>query len=119
MSTPPSDTVSLSDATTWCENWRNANPNLVKAFLIPTDDLTGVLAENPDKVRAYLAIKIKQDGSQEPKLIIVGTERQANGDYKDMLPAAPGSRDNGQYIFDFTTPCPLDCDPTSPLNSNN
>ena len=117
MSTP-NDTVSLEDATTWCENWRNANPNKVKAFLIPTDDLSGVLAENPDKVRAYLAIKDKPDGSQETKLVFVGAERQANGDYKDMLPNPAGQRDNGQYIFDLTEPCPIYCDPTSQLNSN-
>lgn len=110
MSTP-NDTISLPDAEAWTANWRSTYPNMVKAFRIPTDDLTGVLAENPDAVRAYLAI----DDSGERKLVIVGCERQADGTYKDMLPNAKG--DNGNYVFDFTSPCPTDCDPNSSLNS--
>lgn len=118
MSTPPSNTIDLDEAETWCENWRNAHPNMVKAFLIPTSDLTNVLAENPDKVRAYLAIKENLDGTTENKLVLVGAEKAANGDYLDMLPAGKGQPNNGNYIFDFTDPCPTYCDPTSPLNSN-
>ena len=110
MSTP-NDTISLSDAITWTTNWRSQNPNAVKAFLIPKDDLTGVLAENPDAVRAYLAI---DDNGQE-KLVIVGCTHQIDGTYKDKLPNPRGG-DNGNYIFDFTMPCPPVCDPSSQLN---
>lgn len=110
MSTP-NDTITLAQAIAWTTTWRTQNPNAVKAFLIPKDDLTGVLNESPDAVRAYLAV----DDQGEQKLVIVGTELQKDGTYKDMLPSVTG--DNGNYIFDFTSPCPTDCDPTSSLNS--
>ena len=110
MSTP-NDTITLAQATAWTTKWRTQNPNAVKAFLIPNDDLTGVLAENPDAVRAYLAI----DDNGEEKLVIVGTTQQIDGTYKDKLPDPKGG-DNGNYIFDFTLPCPPICDPTSQLN---
>ncbi|MEP2935261.1 MAG: hypothetical protein ABJM06_06060 [Gilvibacter sp.] len=113
MSTP-NDTVSLQDAETWTAEWRKQNPGNVKAFLIPTDDLTGVLAENPDKVRAYIGIKLNGDGTQEAKLLIVAADR-VGSIYEDQLPPQQG--DNGNYIFDFTSPCPTDCDPNSSLNS--
>lgn len=111
MSTP-NDTISLDDANAWTAKWRTQNPNAVRAFLIPKDDLTGVLLENPDAVRAYLAI---DDNGQE-KLVIVGCTHEKDGTYKDKLPPKDGG-DNGNYIFDFTMPCPPVCDPTSSLNN--
>ena len=111
---PPNDTISLQEAQDWTAEWRLQNPGKVKAFLIPIDDLTGVLKEKPDKVRAYLGIKTNLDGSTEEKLILVAADKNGNI-YEDQLPPAQG--DNGNYIFDLTTPCPSACDPTSSLNS--
>lgn len=112
MSTP-NDTITLAEGQSWTAAWRSQNPNAVKAFLIPTDDLTGVLSERPDAVRAYLAIETKKDGSQEEKLVIVGC-KLVNGVYEDMLPNAAG--DNGNHLYDFTQPCPPICDPKSSLS---
>ena len=64
--------------------------------------------------RAYLAI----DNGVE-KLIIVGTSQEQKGGvtiYRDLLPSNDGVGDAGNSIYDFTQPCPPDCDPSSPLN---
>ena len=112
----PKNIISLPEAEAWTAEWRKQNPGKVKAFLIPTEDLQEVLNERPDKVRAYLGIEINpNDGSQTDKLVLVGT-RLDGSIYKDMLPPLQGS--NGNYIYDFTLPCPIECDPTSPLNSS-
>ncbi len=113
MSTPQ-NTISLLDAETRTAEWRIQNPGKVKAFLIPIESLTGVLAQKPDKVRAYLGIKTNFDGSQEEQLIFVGADKKGSI-YVDQLPPVQG--DNGNHIFDLTTPCPSDCDPNSSLNS--
>ena len=63
-------------------------------------------------VRAYLAI----DSGVE-KLVIVGTLKDKNGVYRDLLPAAGEAAGAGtNSIWDFTDPCPPKCDPSSPLN---
>ncbi len=89
-------------------NWRAiANEKFgegyIKAFNIPLVDLTQILAEGATSVRAYLAAS--EDG--EKKLLLVGVDAQGN----DMI-----DYENGQYVFDFTTPCPPTCAPNSPLN---
>lgn len=111
----PINTIPLSTAEQWTAEWRLQNPGKVKAFLIPVVDLQEVLNERPDMVRAYLGIQVNPDGSQEDKLVLVGADKDGSI-YKDMLPPHQGS--NGNYIYDFTVPCPVECDPTSSLNSS-
>ena len=110
--------ISLSDAITWTTDWRSAPSTSARAFLIPIEDLQGVLAEisgqsGTPKARAYLAM----DGTEE-KLIFVGTQyNDKTGVYEDLLPAAGENYQTAaNSIWDFTNPCPPDCDPNSPLN---
>jgi len=90
------------------------------------------------RIRAYMAIdeeKAKEPGFGE-KLVIVGTEvrKDARGNYIkneygeiihfDIVEGERNSFDavtslaspTGSGAFDFTLPCPNNCDPDSPLN---
>ena len=97
------NTITLVQAQTWAQNWRN-NPNPeVIAFLIPEIDITQVMAERETvNIRTYLGI----DDQDNCKLMIVGID--VNG--KDLI-----NEQKGQYIYDFTTGCPRECDVDSPL----
>ena len=109
--------ITLQEAIDWTTNYRNAPVNNATAFLIPIADLQGALAEiqgqtGSPMVRAYLA----SDNGVE-KLVIVGTEEDRNGVYRDLLPAAGEAAGAGtNSIWDFTEPCPPACDNNSPLN---
>jgi len=142
--TKEKNTISIATAQRWVQQWRKTNPDNCKAFLIPTFDLTQVLKEMkilvkqpngsyvldesnlPDNgVRAYMAIDeelVKEPGKGE-KLVIVGTTKEVQkGDaivHRDIIFGAGATVtappvDSG--IYDFTTPCPPECDPVSPLN---
>jgi hypothetical protein len=117
------DKITLAQAIAWTGNWRKAPSTAARAFLVPVNDIEGVLNEikgqGPNaKARVYLAI----DDKGMEKLVIVGTEyipATANDKayYKDLLPATgetAGAGVNG--IWDFTEPCPPECDEGSPLN---
>tara|TARA_R100001132_G_C3268599_1_gene90923 strand:+ start:682 stop:1032 length:351 start_codon:yes stop_codon:yes gene_type:complete len=109
--------ITLAEAISWTGNWRGAPSTSARAFLIPLADLQGAVAEiqaqtDSPMVRAYLAM----DGGVE-KLVIVGTQKDKNGVYRDLLPAAGEAAGAGtNSIWDFTDPCPPKCDPSSPLN---
>lgn len=136
------NTVTLKHAKKWTKLWQGNNPGHCKAFLIPAQDLTAVLKEmkvlvqNPsgeyvldesklpdNGVRAYMAIDTTngagKDNGYGEKLVIVGTERKVqNGGevlHNDIIhnQQNPTSEDSG--IYDFTTPCPSECDQNSPL----
>tara|TARA_B100001146_G_scaffold224848_1_gene244482 strand:+ start:22961 stop:23380 length:420 start_codon:yes stop_codon:yes gene_type:complete len=115
--------ITLSEAQSWTQQWRNDEStynahNECNAFLIPVQDLNGVLSEmgNPDDdsdacIRAYLGV---DPSDNTEKLIIVGTEKDRSGVYRDLLPTS--DTDTRYSIWDFTQPCPPICDPTSALN---
>jgi hypothetical protein len=117
--------ISLATAQQWTQEWRSVESdynahNECNAFLIPIQDLQGVLAEmgaNPADdacVRAYLGVN---PDTNEEKLMIVGTQKDKNGVYRDLLPdAADGDSGAGNSIWDFTRRCPPYCDDTSSLN---
>lgn len=124
-------TISLEQAKEWTEKWRKQNPHQSKGFLMPIEDLLGCLIEmgiikvdsdgngtvtykEYEKVRTYLGINSKG----EEKLMMVGTKKE-DGTYTDIIKddsntkeKAPG--DSG--IYNYTEPCPPECDPKSPLN---
>ncbi|PZD77134.1 hypothetical protein [Mesonia sp. K7] len=109
------NTISLSTAQAWAEKWRkvegtyNAHHEL-KAFLIPKADLIRLLEEEVDAVRAYIGV----DSHEVEKLMLVGTRlNEESGVYEDMLPDSTPSGN----IYDFTEPCPPQCDPESSLNN--
>lgn len=108
------NTISLQTAQTWAKKWRkeegtyNSHHEL-RAFLIPKEDLTELLAENADAVRAYIGV----DENDVEKLMIVGTKFNSETEvYEDMVPGG----ELGGNIYDFTKPCPPNCDEKSPLN---
>ena len=99
----PQNIITLQQAQTWAQTWRNSPDPSIIAFLIPGIDVTEVLAETYTvNVRSYLGI----DENKNPKLMIVGVD--ASG--KDLIDDT-----KGQYIYDFTSGCRPDCDNSSPL----
>ncbi len=97
------NTIKLEQAQEWAASWRSNPNNTVKAFLIPNIDITQLLAEKGvQDVRAYVGI----DDNNEQKLMLVGVDSEGN----DLIDEA-----NGQFIYDFTQPCPKKCDINSPL----
>ncbi|MAZ28336.1 MAG: hypothetical protein CL868_14830 [Cytophagaceae bacterium] len=118
--------ITLNTAEEWTTKWRGEGrdflaKNKLNAFLIPAEDLMEVLKElkvekGQKYVRAYLGLT--EDNTA--KLAIVGTEEatdaKGNTYYKDLLPKKEdGIGVEGEGIYDLTSPCPPDCDPTSPL----
>ena len=99
----PKNTITLQQAQQWAAKWRLNPANTVKAHLIPEIDITQLLAEEGvANVRAYIGI----DENGTNKLMLVAV----NADGNDMI-----NEDLGQYIYDFTIPCPSVCDVDSPL----
>ncbi|MEW5675191.1 hypothetical protein ABGT15_02655 [Flavobacterium enshiense] len=97
------NTITLETAQAWAQKWRATPGATVKAHLIPQIDITQLMnEEGVVDVRAYIGI----DETGENKLMLVGVD--ANGN--DLIDDA-----NGQYIYDFTRPCPDTCDVKSPL----
>lgn len=130
MSTP---TIPINDAQDLTKNWQDKNKDFAKAFLIPINDIlacineSGVALEivdgkistvNPDEnVRAYVGVKDSHK-AQDEKLLIVATFKEG-GNYIDICknganPPA-GRKLYGSGVFDFTKPCPNECDRNSPL----
>ncbi len=111
------NTISLKTAKSWAKTWRNEESTYNKyhecrAFNIPKIDLQEVLAEDGvASVRAYLGV----DPNGEEKLMIVGVNTQG----KDMITVGSNGEleDGGGDIYDFTNPCPKNCDRDSPLNN--
>lgn len=123
--------IDLNDAEIWCDNWRQvyqqlmmqlsgqpvADENVFRGFLIPISSIqtlasmTGVKA-----VRAYLATQDVQNPALQLLLVPV---QQGEG----APPDSPGTdiiineETQDTNIYDFTRPCPIQCDITSPLYS--
>ena len=95
--------IPLETAQNWAARWRENPANVVKAFLIPHDDFTQLLAQgNVDDIRAYVGI----DDNATHKLMLVGVDK----DGSDLIDA-----DKQEYIYDFTQPCLNFCDVRNPL----
>ena len=136
MNSDNKNTVSLSVAKGWTAAWRTKCPDNCKAFLIPAVDLVQVLNEigvlgdkaaakaqakakaKAKDVRAYVAIGSEAGGPVEEKLLLVGTNKDDKGIYRDIIDGKSLGANNGPNsgIYDFTSPCPTACDPDSPLN---
>jgi len=112
------NSISLQTAKSWAKNWRSKESTYnkyheCKAFNIPKIDLQEVLAEKGvASIRAYIGV----DANGEEKLMIVGVNAQG----KDMLTLTKDGTlaADGGAIYDFSKPCPTECDPESPLNES-
>ncbi len=99
-------------------------------------NISGSYSDNQNEmIRSYLAIKpdeVKNPGKGE-KLLLVGTinthKKDKNGNiiYQDIVEGegygnggaaaySNGTSLNGSGVYDFTAPCPNNCDTNSPLN---
>jgi len=136
-------TIKMHDAKIWAKKWQDENASHAKAFLIPAVDLIdclkemGVLVKQSDghykisdlsdsSVRAYMAIKRPPNEAPSAlteKLLIVGTLKNSLGIHKDLVVddatagygEATAAAIDGSGVYDFTAPCPSECDPGSPL----
>ena len=86
-----------------CFNEMNINFTIDAA----TNKLQIVPSTYPASIRAYMA-----DNKGDFKLLIVGNTTTDGKTYKDIINTNGGP----SGIYDFTTPCPNDCDPGSILN---
>jgi hypothetical protein len=93
--------IPLSEASQWTANYRNANPNEVKAHYFGGDAIQSVLAQtNCVGLRIYYALT--DTGAKQ--LVIVGVDANQN----DLV--------NG-IILDRSILCPPDCGAANSLNS--
>jgi len=132
--TDQTNTISLDEAISWTSQWRTVEStynkhNELNGFLIPASDLQQVLDEmttqtGVKKVRAYLGV---DPTTNIEKLVLVATEPEQMGRvtvYRDLIygkvdgvgATEPPTSPLNSGLFDFSNPCPPDCDPKSPLD---
>lgn len=105
MSITNTNTIPLQEAVNWVDRWRNSDRNLndINGFFIPGIDLTELLSEEGvADARTYMAIN--DDGQFH--ILLVAVDDAGN----DMVDEAAG-----QYVYDFTKPCPPICSNTGPF----
>ncbi len=113
--------LATTEITTFRENILNLpdypeNASKTKACHVRRIDLEKMLNERPDidGIRCYLGMRTETVGPLSGQyvtcLVMVGTYLE-DGIYVDNL-----GPDNN-LIYEFTTPCPDTCDPSSPLNN--
>lgn len=119
----PTPGIPEATAIAYTTNYRNyisgfdKDPNYIRAFNIPMEDITSLadFTKCPS-VRAYLGMSDPKDISTL-KLVLVPVDNLNN----DILsiPVANGVGDvvDQSSIYDFTSPCPQNCDLASPLFS--
>nr|WP_321221792.1 hypothetical protein [uncultured Psychroserpens sp.] len=129
MSSTTPATRTVKEAKNWTKRWQDNNKSHAKAFLVPIGDLIACFNEMNVKfttdangkiqavsqghevnIRAYLGTDDKSPS--EDHLLLVGTTTTDGVNYKDMVETAAGV----SQVYDFTKPCPSNCDPGSELN---
>ena len=91
-------TITLQEGIDWTTNFRNQNPNSVKAYKIDQAEINEILAQaGAAGIRAYMGI----DNSGNEKLVMVAVDASGN----DIL----------NNVYDHTLPCPNHCDNNSVL----
>ena len=117
------NTIDLPVAINLCNNWRAAfstafpdvpQIDVLRGFRIPIDDITA-LANMTEAVavRSYLAM----DNPNDPttiKILLVPIVVDSTGQEVDKL-INDAVQPPASLIYDFTQPCPVQCDVTSPL----
>lgn len=125
-------TIPLPEAKARVERFRQQMVNakvfdeaIPRAILIPINDLMAIVEkystvlENGDitnelqGVRAYFAVKETDTGKpNDVTALIVAVDKFGN----DIIPTSDAiTAEEGSEIYDFTQPCPTQCDPDSPL----
>lgn len=101
----PENAIELDTAVTWVDAWRKEDPNTqvlpLKGFLVPKVDFTEALAEGAAAIRTYIGIDpTDEDPQTKYHILVVAVDDDGN----DML-----NPDLGQYVYDFSHPCPPTC----------
>ncbi len=107
--------LTVTEAQDLCDEWRNKTSaekgtaiDLYKGFLIPTDAVAELKANDlVEGIRVYLAHNSEES---EVKLVVVGTKDDGSGNQIDIIGTGTNT-----MIYDFTVPCPSNCDTSSPL----
>jgi len=130
--------IPVSKAAEWTALWRERCPNNCKAFLLPVEDLIGVLKEmniiqeqkgglfkidegESEYARAYMAIDAEETKGGGEKVLLVGTKKEPltkeKNIYRDIINGDIMAEDGDPAtgVYDFSHTCPDDCDPNSPL----
>ncbi|WP_046744660.1 hypothetical protein [Kordia zhangzhouensis] len=102
----PPNTIPVSVASGWTEAWRNrTGEEQINGFFIPMTDINEVMVEKGiENIRGYLGI----DENGTVHMLIVGVDSKGN----DMIDEA-----SGQFVYDYTKPCPQQCGNKNVLNS--
>jgi len=105
---------------------KGGNPDgTPRAILIPINDLLAIIEKysTVDEdgnvinslrgVRAYFAVKATdKELADDVTALIVAVDKKG----KDIIPTSDAlGGEDGSEIYDFTVPCPTECDPESPL----
>lgn len=101
--------------------------DIPRAILIPIDDLLAIIQKYTTVddegnvrstltgVRTYFAIKATDvNQPDEVTALVVAVDKEGN----DLINTTVGvglGEEGGSEIYDFTKPCPSECDPESPL----
>ncbi|WP_298511758.1 hypothetical protein [uncultured Kordia sp.] len=101
----PTNAIPLSTAEDWTKAWRNRTSiQDIDGFFIPMADINEARAElGIENMRGYLGI----DGTGVCHLLLVGVDAKGN----DMIDEAAG-----QFVYDYTKPCPQQCGNNNGLN---
>jgi hypothetical protein len=102
----PPNAIPLQTAVIWTANWRSREKiEDIKGFFIPMIDINEVTREfGITNIRGYMGIN---DATGEIHFLIVGVDEEGN----DMINEA-----EGQFVYDYTKPCPQQCGDPNELN---
>jgi hypothetical protein len=123
-------TISLPDAVARVTRFRKQlidqvpETNIPRAILIPIDDLMAIVEKysfvdaagnvrnSLQGVRAYFAVKLTDTAMPDDvTALIVPVDLKGN----DIISSSGNLTEGPTDIYDFTKPCPDQCDPASPL----
>lgn len=121
--TVPSPGIPEATGIAFTTNYRNyisaidQNPDYIHAFNIPMQDVASLadFTKCPS-VRAYLGMSDPTDISTL-KLVLVPVDNTNTDVLSIPVPDGSGGLVNQSSIYDFTSPCPQNCDINSPLFS--
>ncbi|WP_046755817.1 hypothetical protein [Kordia jejudonensis] len=101
----PLKAIPLATAAIWTQNWRERKKiEDIRGYFIPMEDINEARVEiGIDNMRGYLGI----DDKGENHLLLVGVDAKGN----DMI-----DEENGQFVYDYTKPCPQQCGNGNVLN---
>ena len=97
---------------------------VIKAFFVPIADLQEVLdlakndsGKNVAGMRIYFRLENEEDNLSNLQAMVVPVIYEADPLYlKDWIQLRqPEADDDPSLVFDFTKPCPTECDSLSPL----